>query len=76
MTEKKGLVTSRIGQGAYRIRFIHRWEYQCAVTKFKKIDVSIASHIDPWAEAVLKERLNVHNEILLSPTNDEFLTSI
>jgi hypothetical protein len=69
-TERKGLVTSRVGQGAYRKRIIHRWEYQCAVTKFNKLDVLIASHIVPWAEANHEERLDVHNGILLSPTYD------
>ena len=70
VTERKGLVTSRVGQGAYRKRIIHRWEYQCAVTKFNKLDVLIASHIVPWAEASHEERLDVHNGILLSPTYD------
>lgn len=70
VTERKGLVTSRVGQGAYRKRIIHRWEYECAVTKFNKLDVLIASHIVPWAEATHEERLDVHNGILLSPTYD------
>jgi 5-methylcytosine-specific restriction protein A len=70
VTERKGLVTSRVGQGAYRKRIIHRWEYRCAVTKFNKLDVLIASHIVPWAEATHEERLDIHNGILLSPTYD------
>ena len=70
VTERKGLVTSRVGQGAYRKRIIHRWEYECAVTKFNKLDVLIASHIVPWADATHEERLDVHNGILLSPTYD------
>lgn len=69
-TERSGLITSRVGQGAYRKRIIHRWEYQCAVTGFKKLEVLIASHILPWAEATDQERLDVHNGILLSPTYD------
>ena len=69
-TERSGLVTSRVGQGAYRKRIIHRWEYQCAVTKFNKLEVLIASHILPWAKAIDTERLDVHNGILLSPTYD------
>jgi 5-methylcytosine-specific restriction protein A len=69
-TERKGLVTSRVGQGAYRKRIIHRWEYQCAVTGFNKLDVLIASHILPWSQANNEERLDVHNGILLSPTYD------
>jgi 5-methylcytosine-specific restriction protein A len=69
-TERKGLVTSRVGQGAYRKRIIHRWEYKCAVTGFDKLDILIASHILPWAEADNNQRLDVHNGILLSPTYD------
>jgi hypothetical protein len=69
-TECSGLVTSRVGQGAYRKRVIHRWEYQCAVTKFNRIEVLIASHIVPWSNATDLERLDVHNGILLSPTYD------
>lgn len=70
VTERTGLVTSRVGQGLFRKRVIHRWEYQCAVTKFDKLDILIASHIVPWAEATHEERLDIHNGILLSPTYD------
>lgn len=70
ITERSGLVTSRVGQGAYRKSIIHRWEYQCAVTKLNKIELLIASHIVPWSEATNEERLSVHNGILLSPTYD------
>lgn len=69
-TERRGLVTSRVGQGMYRKRMIHRWKYKCAVTGFSKLDVLIASHIVPWAESSPQERLDVHNGILLSPTYD------
>lgn len=69
-TERQGLVTSRVGQGAYRKRIIHRWEYECAVTKFSRVDVLIASHIVPWRKANDHERLDVHNGILLSPVYD------
>lgn len=70
ITERSGLVSSRVGQGAYRKRIIHRWEYKCAVTSFNKLEILIASHIVPWAEASDTERLDVHNGILLSPTYD------
>jgi hypothetical protein len=69
-TERTALVTSRVGQGAYRKSIIHRWEYKCAVTGFTKLDILIASHIVPWAEANDNERLDVDNGLLLSPTYD------
>jgi 5-methylcytosine-specific restriction enzyme A len=70
ITERTGLVTSRVGQGAYRKRIIHRWEYKCPVTGFNKLDILIASHIVPWCESNDEERLDVHNGILLSPVYD------
>lgn len=70
VTERQGLVTSRVGQGAYRQRIIHRWEYKCAVTKFDKIQLLIASHIVPWKSSTNEERLDVDNGILLSPVYD------
>lgn len=70
ITERSGIVTSRVGQGAYRKRIVHHWNYQCAVTGFDKLEVLIASHILPWAEADNHQRLDVHNGLLLSPTYD------
>lgn len=70
VTEREGLVTSRVGQGAYRKGIIHRWNYQCAVTQFNDPRILIASHIVPWKDASDQERLDVDNGILLSPTYD------
>jgi len=70
VTERRGLVTSRVGQGVYRQMILHRWEYKCAVTGFDKLEVLIASHIVPWAESSNDDRMNRHNGILLSPTYD------
>jgi hypothetical protein len=69
-TEREGLVTSRVGQGAYRKSILHRWEYECAVTKFDDPRILIASHIVPWRDSIDEERLDVDNGILLSPTYD------
>lgn len=69
-TERKGLVTSRVGQGAYRKRIVHRWEYQCAVTGFDNLNILIASHILPWAASTDSERLDVDNGLLLSSDYD------
>jgi hypothetical protein len=69
-TERTGLVTSRVGQGAYRKSILHRWSYKCAVTKFSDTRVLIASHIVPWRKSTDEERLDVDNGILLSPTYD------
>jgi len=70
ITERKGLVTSRVGQGAYRKSILYRWQFKCAVTGFEKNEVLIASHIVPWKNATNEERLDVNNGILLSPNYD------
>lgn len=70
ITERSGLVLSRVGQGAYRKSIINRWENKCAVTSFNDSRILIASHIHPWKEANDDERLDVSNGILLSPTYD------
>ena len=69
-TERAGLVLSRVGQGAYRKSIINRWENECAVTGYSNGKILIASHIVPWKDATDKERLDVDNGILLSPTYD------
>ncbi len=69
-TERSGLVTTRVGQSAYRKSLLHRWEYQCAVTQFNDTRILIASHIVPWKEASDAQRLDVDNGIILSPTYD------
>src|SRR5690606_37005326 len=59
-----------VGQGAYRKSIIYRWDFQCAVTGFNKLEVLIASHILPWSAATDEQRLDVDNGLLLSPTYD------
>src|SRR5690606_30035779 len=70
ITERSGLVLSRVGQGAYRKSIINRWENKCAVTEFTDSRILIASHIHPWKDANDDERLDVNNGILLSPSYD------
>ena len=70
VTERKGLVTSRIGQGYYRKQILMKWKYRCAVTNCAMPEILIASHIVPWRDATDKERLDPENGILLSPNYD------
>ena len=56
-TERKGLVTSRVGQGYYRDLLLQKWNYQCALTGCKQTNLLIASHIVPWSESNESERL-------------------
>ena len=69
-TERRGLVTSRVGQGYYRQQLIEKWDGKCAVSKTDILPILIASHIVPWSEGNDEERLDVENGILLSPLYD------
>ena len=69
-TERKGLVTSRVGQGYYRQEILRRFDGRCAVTGVNSEELLIASHIVPWRDSNEFERLDVNNGILLSPTYD------
>jgi hypothetical protein len=70
ITERSGLVTSRVGQGYFRNQLIEKFDNKCAVTQSKLNKVLIASHIVPWSEASDIERLDVNNGLLLSPLYD------
>lgn len=69
-TERKGLVTSRVGQGYYRRQILQRFAGKCAVTGANSEELLIASHIVPWRDSNDSERLDVNNGILLSPNYD------
>lgn len=69
-TEKQNLVKCRIGQGTFREKLIEFWQ-GCSVTKFKNIEILIASHIKPWNSSSNEERLDVYNGFLLTPNLDK-----
>lgn len=70
VTERRGLVTSRVGQGLYREKIIDKWNKTCPITNCKVITILISSHIKSWKESDNEERLDVDNGLLLSPNVD------
>jgi len=69
-TERKGLVTSRVGQGYYRQQLLDKWGGRCPITNCDIKEILISSHIVRWAESNDEERLDIDNGILLSPNID------
>ncbi len=68
-TEKLQLVKSRIGQGFFRDKLL----LECPICPITLIDDSkflIASHIKPWRVSSNRERLDVKNGLLFTPTFD------
>lgn len=68
-TEREAVIRARVGQGQFRQRLIEYWQ-GCAVTGCSETALLRASHIKPWSESTLKERLHLFNGLLLSPTLD------
>ena len=69
-TERRGLVTSRVGQGWYRQEILKKWGDKCSITGCSLTEILISSHIKGWSECNEDERLDVDNGILLSPHID------
>ena len=70
VTERSGLVTSRVGQGYYRQQILDKWNGTCPVSGCTIKKILISSHIVSWSESNDDERLDVENGILLSPNID------
>ena len=70
VTSRKGLITSRVGQGYYRQSILERFESVCAVLGVGPVEILVASHVVPWRDSNDEERLDVENGILLSPLLD------
>jgi putative restriction endonuclease len=69
-TEKRALVTARIGQGKFKENV---WEVErtgCRVTGVTNPNHLIGSHIKPWRHSSNTERLAGENGLLLTPSID------
>ena len=69
-TEKEKLIDCRIGQSDFRKKLIELWQ-GCSITRFRKTELLIASHIKPWSVANNEERLDCYNGLLLIPNFDK-----
>jgi 5-methylcytosine-specific restriction enzyme A len=70
ITERRGLVTSRVGQGYYRRKLLDKWNSKCSITGVGITKILICSHIVPWRDSNDDERLDEDNGILLTPNLD------
>ena len=69
-TERSTLILSRVGQGVFRKQLLSYWQ-GCAVSKFNKLDILVASHIKPWKDSDNHERMDLYNGLLLLPNYDK-----
>ncbi|MCY4042343.1 MAG: HNH endonuclease [Candidatus Dadabacteria bacterium] len=69
-TTREVIATIRIGQQQLREKLLRTLRY-CPITGIDVPELLISSHIKPWAMSDNKERLDVFNGFLFSPTFDE-----
>ena len=68
-TTREALVEARLKQGEFRRQLVVMWG-SCAVTGCGVLEALTASHIKPWRDSDDRERLDVHNGLLLLGTLD------
>ena len=59
-------VRQRVGQDLYRKALMQYWNGRCAITGISLPMFLRASHAKPWRDATDRERLDVHNGLLLA----------
>lgn len=69
-TERKSVISARVGQGVYREALLELWQRRCAVTGTCTTEAIVASHIKPWAVCTNAERLDAANGLPLVGTLD------
>ena len=68
-TERKSIVSQRIGQDTLRKLLLNEYENKCAMCDVDAVEVLRASHIVPWSKDK-KIRLELSNAILLCGLHD------
>lgn len=64
-TERLAEVRQRVGQDHFRAALEQYWAGRCAITGCGERALLRASHAKPWKDATDRERLDVHNGLLL-----------
>jgi hypothetical protein len=64
--ERTAQVKQRVGQDLYRKALMQYWKGRCAISGMAIPEFLRASHAKPWRDASDRERLDVHNGLLLA----------
>ena len=70
-TERKAVISARVGQGLFREQLIKKYDGRCIVTGVDDKRILLASHIRPWSVSTNEQRLSSENGLLLSPLYDK-----
>ena len=70
-TERKAVISARIGQGIFREKLIEKYNSCCIITGVNDTRILLASHVKPWAVSTNEQRLSSENGLLLTPLYDK-----
>ncbi|MET3025164.1 HNH endonuclease [Flavobacterium sp. UW10123] len=70
-TIKNAVIKIRLRQSKFRKDLLSSSKNKCIFTDINEPRLLIAGHIKPWSKSINKERLDVNNGILLTPTFDK-----
>ncbi len=68
--EKEIIVKARVNQSLYRDMLLKKYK-KCCLCGVAESMVLIASHIKPWSQCTLEEKVDEHNGLLLCPNHDK-----
>jgi len=75
VTERKALISARVGQGLFRQSLIEKYHGECVITHVNNPKLLVASHIKPWAVSDNRDRISADNGLLFTPTYDRLFDS-
>lgn len=67
--DRVAYIKVRVNQGVFREKLLQRYK-KCCLCKVENKALLRASHIKPWADSDVKEKLDVNNGLLLCPNHD------
>jgi predicted restriction endonuclease len=70
-TIRKAIIKARIGQSKFRKNLLDSERNKCLFTEIENEKLLLAGHILPWWESTNRQRLDINNGILLTPTFDK-----
>lgn len=68
--EREAVIKTRVNQGIFRKGLLRRYK-KCCLCNVQNQNLLIASHIKPWSEAGLNEKVDFDNGLLLCPNHDK-----
>lgn len=68
--DRLAITKQRVNHSIFKRRLLKRYSNKCCLCGVQGEDMLIASHIKPWSEADMDERVDVNNGLLLCPNHD------